>query len=132
VEVCLFSHQFLPHPTTGYLFYTDIVVKPKRSWLSGNLRFQAFEAENYDTRIYAYENDVLFVSSTPSYYNNGVRCYMNISAKIRAKILSNSVLLLNLKLASTVYNNISHVGTGPSSIPGNRVSSVKLQLFLSR
>jgi hypothetical protein len=132
VEVCVFSHQFLSNPATGYLFYTDVVYKPKRSWLSGNVRLQAFEAENYDTRIYAYENDLLFVSSTPSFYNNGVRYYMNISVKIKAKILSNSVLLLNLKLASTVYNNISHVGTGPSLIPGNRVSSVKLQIFLSR
>ena len=132
VELSLFSHRYLRYPSEGYLFYTDVVFKPIGAWLSGNLRFQAFEAENYDARIYAYENDVLFVSSTPSFYNSGVRCYMNFKAKTKVKILSNSDLTVNLKIATTVYNNISNIGSGPVSIRGNRVSTVKLQVFLSK
>jgi hypothetical protein len=132
VELCVFSHEFAPGPAYGYLFYTDVLYRPMRSWLSGNVRFQAFEAENYDTRIYAYENDLLFVSSTPSFYNNGVRCYLNIKGKLKVKMLCNSLLTINLKLATTVYNNTSNIGTGPASIPGNRISAVKLQIFLNR
>jgi len=132
VEVCLFNHRYLTTPATGYLFFVDILYKPPRSWLSANMRVQAFEAENYDTRIYAYENDVLFVSSTPSFYNNGVRCYTNLKAKVKVKFLSNSALTLNLKLATTVYNNISYTGTGSTKIPHNRISAVKLQVFLSQ
>jgi hypothetical protein len=132
VEVCLFNHRYLTSPAGGYLFFLDIVFKPPRSWLSGNMRLQAFEADNYDTRIYAYENDLLFVSSTPSFYNNGVRCYTNLKAKAKVKILSNSALTLNLKLATTVYNNITSIGTGPMKIPHNRVSAIKLQVFLSQ
>jgi hypothetical protein len=131
VELSSFSHRLLGAPAMGYLFYTDVVYKPYQYWLSGNLRFQAFEAENYDSRIYAYENDLLFVSSTPSFYNNGVRCYMNVRAKTKVKILSNSVLQVNMKLATTVYTNISHVGSGVGAIRGNRVSAVKLQFFLA-
>ena len=132
VEVCLFTHQYITNPANGYLFYTDIVYKPMRSPVSGNFRFQAFEADSYDTRIYAYENDLLFVSSTPSFYNNGVRCYMNLKSKTKVKILSNSVLTVNLKLATTVYNNLPSIGTGPSKITGNRISAVKLQIFLTK
>jgi hypothetical protein len=130
VEVSSFSHQLLDAPASGHLFYTDVVYKPYRFWLSGNFRFQAFEAGNYDARIYAYENDLLFVSSTPSFYNNGVRCYINLRAKVKVKILSNSVLTINLKMATTVYNNISYIGSGSGAISGNRVSAVKLQVFL--
>jgi hypothetical protein len=132
VELSLFSHHYLRYPSEGYLFYTDIVFKPIGAWLSGNLRFQAFEAENYDARIYAYENDVLFVSSTPSFYNSGVRCYMNLKAKTKIKTLSNSSLTVNLKIATTVYNNISNIGSGPVLISGNRISTIKLQVFLSK
>jgi hypothetical protein len=75
---------------------------------------------------------VLFVSSTPSFYNNGVRCYVNVKSKVKVKFLSNSVLTVNLKLATTVYNNISEIGSGPLRISGNRISAAKVQLFLTR
>lgn len=130
-EVCIFSHQYLDYPQTGYLFYTDVVIKPLNSTFSGNVRFQAFEVEDYDTRIYVYENDLEFVSSTPSFYNNGVRCYLNIKAKMNLKFLSNSQLNVNFKAASTVYSNVFYIGNGPDLITGNRVSSVKLQVFLT-
>ena len=132
VEVSLFTHQFPSTPGKGYLFYTDIICKPRRFWLSGNLRFQAFEADNYDSRIYAYENDLMFVSSTPSFYNSGIRCYMNCKAKLKVKFLINSTLTANLKFATTVYNNISSLGTGTAKIRGNRVSAIKMQIFLTQ
>jgi hypothetical protein len=132
VEVCLFAHQYLANPSNGYLFYTDVVCKPMGSAVSGNFRIQAFEGESYDARIYAYENDVLFVSSTPSFYNNGVRCYVNVKSKVKVKFLSNSVLTVSLKLATTVYNNISDIGSGPLRISGNRISAAKVQLILTR
>ena len=132
VEVCLFNHQLIDAPQAGYLFYTDLVVKPFSSALSGNIRFQAFEGENYDTRIYVYENDLLFSSQIPSYYNNGVRLYMNIKANFRIKRMNNSRLTLNAKVATTVYNNTAEIGSGLSSISGNRISALKLQIFLAR
>jgi len=130
-EVCIFYHHYLQAQQTGYLFYTDLIYKPFSSWLSGNIRFQVFEAENYNTRLYAFENDLLFVSSTPSFYNNGVRYYLNLKARLRVNFISFSQLTLSTKAASTVYNNISYIGTGPALIHGNRISSIKLQIFLS-
>jgi len=131
IDLCLFTQRYLNITPGGFLSYADVVYKPMRSWFSGNIRLQVFEADNYDTRIYAYENDLLFVSSTRSFYNNGVRGYMNLKAKTKVKFLSNSMLNVNLKVATTVYNNISYLGSGPSKIPGNRVSSIKLQIFLT-
>jgi len=113
-------------------FFADLVYKPFSSNISGNVRFQTFESENYDTRIYVYENDVLFSSSIPSFYNNGVRMYANIKAKFRIKYLKNSELTLNVKAGTTVYKNLSEIGSGLSSISGNRISALKLQVFLVR
>lgn len=131
VEWCFYRHRFLEFPNSGYLFFTEIQYKPFSSWFSGNVRFQAFEAENYATRIYAYENDLLFVSATPSFYNNGVRGYVNVKGKFRIKRLSNKSLTLSLKTASTIFSNISSIGTGVSAIAGNRSSVFKVQIFLS-
>lgn len=132
VEMIIFNHQLLDASQAGYLFYADLVYKPLSSMVSGNVRFQAFESENYDTRIYAFENDLLFSSNIPSFYNNGVRAYMNIKAKFRIKFLKHSELTLSLKAATTVYKNISEIGSGSSSISGNRISALKLQVFLAR
>jgi hypothetical protein len=44
-------------PETGFLIYTDLLYKPHGSWYSVSLRFQAYETDGYDTRLYAYEND---------------------------------------------------------------------------
>lgn len=131
VEVCIFGHQFMSAPAKGYLFYSDVVFKPKNSQLSGNMRLQYFETDNYNSRIYAYENDLMFVSSTPSFYNNGLRYYINLKAKTKVKFLTNSILTANLKLATTIYNNLPYIGTGISKIPGNRILSIKFQIFLS-
>lgn len=131
VELCKYDHLFAEFPSTGYLFYADFVYKPFGSWWSGNVRFQAFEAENYNTRLYAYENDLLYVSSTPSFYNNGIRYYFNFMAKLRPKRFNNKVLTISLKAATTVYTNISAIGSGVSGIPGNRNSSLKVQFFLT-
>jgi hypothetical protein len=128
-EICQFSQPYQSSPETGYLFYADLVYKPSGKWFSGNIRFQAFETAGFDTRIYAYENDLLFVSSTPSFFNNGTRYYLNIRAKPRIKIL-HMQLIVSFKAASTVYKNQLTIGSGPSAFTGNRKSDLKLQLLL--
>jgi hypothetical protein len=130
LELCMFSHQFQLIPETGYLFFTDLAYKPTSSWFSGNIRYQVFESTSYDTWIYAYENDVLFASSTPAYYNNGVRYYINLAGKFKPKLLSSRLLTISLKIASTVYTKKPLADSLTSAVNGNRISNLKLQIFL--
>ena len=44
----------------GFLLYTDLLYKPLMKAFSGNIRLQYFETEGYNSRLYAYENDVLY------------------------------------------------------------------------
>jgi hypothetical protein len=61
------------------------------------LRAEWFDAQNWNNRIYAYENDVLYAFSIPATYGQGARWYLNGRYKI------NSHFSLYLKVAETIY-----------------------------
>ena len=106
----------------GFSFYTDLLYKPLRKKYSGNFRLQYFETDGYDSRLYAYENDVLFSYSIPVLYGKGFRYYINFNYDVNKK------LSLWFRWAQTIYQNQTVVGTGLDEIKGNRKSELKLQL----
>ncbi|MEZ4687835.1 MAG: hypothetical protein R3B47_17760 [Bacteroidia bacterium] len=60
--------------SNGFLFYQDVSWKPGFKFrFTGRLAL--FDAEDYDARIYAYENDILGFFSIPPYYGRGTRMY---------------------------------------------------------
>src|SRR5690606_37498587 len=96
----------------------------------GNLRIQLFESDSYDSRLYAYENDVLFSSSTPFFFHRGARIYLNLRAKISPGRLKGINIDLGMKLSTPVYLNLRSVGSVPDEIMGNRKSEIKLQVYV--
>src|SRR5690606_26578984 len=50
------------HAEKGYLVYQDVIYKPQ-GMFSGNARIALFKTDGYNSRIYAFENDVLYASS---------------------------------------------------------------------
>lgn len=75
-----------PEPDRGFLAYTDLIYKPLMKPYSAGFRWQFFETDSYDARIYAYENDVLFRFSVPSFNGNGKRYYLNLQYDLNKKI----------------------------------------------
>src|SRR5690606_38514926 len=67
----------------GYMMYHDLIIKPPQKSVSGNLRLAVFKTDGYNSRIYAFENDVLYGYSFPPYYNTGLRMYGNLRYRIR-------------------------------------------------
>src|SRR5690606_38497650 len=61
---------------SGLMVYQDIIFKPLSSPLSGAVRYGLFDTDSYDSRIYAYENDILYSYSIPAFYNKGYRYYV--------------------------------------------------------
>ena len=61
------------------------------------LRLQAFDAREWNNRIYAYENDILYAYSIPNVYGLGGRFWLNARYKI------NETLSLYLRVSETVY-----------------------------
>lgn len=72
----------------GFLIFMDGIYQPLQHPVSASCRLQYFETSGYDSRIYAYENDLPYAYSVPAFYGNGIRYYLNF----------NYDLLKNLKI----------------------------------
>jgi hypothetical protein len=105
----------------GFLFYTDVLYKPLLKSFSGNIRLQYFETDGYNSRVYAFENDVLYSFSIPVFYDKGYRYYLNLNYDITKK------LSLWIRLAQTVYSEKKSTGSGLDEIFSNKKSEIKVQ-----
>lgn len=79
----------------GFLVYQDVVYKPLEKPFGLNGRLAYFKTDGYKSRLYAYENDLLYTFSVPPLYGNGIRSYFNFQYSLGARV---SVWL---KLAAT-------------------------------
>ncbi len=108
----------------GFLGFFDLLYKPMLTPYTAVLRLQYFETDSYDSRIYAYENDVLYTYSIPAFYDKGFRYYLTLNYDIGKRIS------LWLRWTQTIYRDKASVGTGPDEINGNKRSEIKLQARL--
>lgn len=67
----------------GYLFLHDIDYQPLQSKWSGNLRLAIFNVSNYDARVYAFQQDVLFAYTIDAYQKKGLQFYINTRYNVR-------------------------------------------------
>jgi len=105
----------------GFLIYFDFIYKPLLKPFSGSIRVQYFETDGYNSRLYAYENDVLYSFSIPVFYDKGYRYYVNLSYDVNKK------LTFWIKWSQTLYNDKNLIGSGLDEINGNRKTEIKLQ-----
>jgi len=108
------------HRENGFLIYQDIAYKHNRYTLS--FRYVLFDSDTYDSRIYTYENDVLYAFSIPSYYYRGSRYY----AVLRYKIAKGVDVWL--RYGRTSYSNQDSISSGLDEIEGNHKSEIKTQV----
>jgi len=112
-----------PLQSNGFLAFFDVFYKPMLKPFSGNLRLQYFETDNFDSRIYAYENDVLYGFSIPAFFDKGFRYYTNVNYDVSKQ------LSIWLRLARTTYLNRQTVGSGLDEIAGNSRTECRVQLL---
>ena len=119
-----FSHFNKPSlgSTYGYLAYQDVIYKPLDAKLSITTRFSMFDTDDFNSRIYMYENDVLYYFYIPAVYYRGIRNYLLVKYRMNRKID------LWMKLAQTYYSNRDEIGTGLNTIEGNTRTDIKLQM----
>ncbi|MCF8364802.1 MAG: helix-hairpin-helix domain-containing protein [Bacteroidales bacterium] len=110
--------------SNGFLIYQDVMYRPENKPYDLTLRYALFNTDDYDARIYAYENDVLYAFSIPGYYYNGSRFYV----LLKWEILDN--LDFWLRFSQTFYNHQTTIGSGLDEIDGNTRSEIKMQLRL--
>lgn len=103
----------------GWMMYQDLIYKPWATNYYFTTRFALFETDSYNSRIYAYENDLLYSFSIPPYYYRGSRFYFNITYRpIRA-------ITLQARYARSRFYNQETISSGNTEIDGNTRSEVK-------
>ncbi|MEO6734166.1 MAG: helix-hairpin-helix domain-containing protein [Ferruginibacter sp.] len=105
----------------GFLTYADFIIKPMMKQYSVSIRLQYFETDGYDSRLYAYENDVLYSFSIPVFYDKGYRYYVNVNYDVSKK------LTVWLRFAQTIFNGKNVIGSGLDEITGNKKTELKIQ-----
>jgi len=87
-----------------------------------NIRYAIFNTDSYNTAIYAYETDVLYAYSVPSYYYKGSRGYVVLHYRISRNFD------LWLRYSRTFYANKNVIGSDLTEIQANHKSEIKAQL----
>jgi hypothetical protein len=106
----------------GLILYQDISYRPMQSPLVLSARFAIFDTDTWNTRIYAYESDLLYSFSIPAYYSQGTRFYL------LAKYSFSDRIDLWVRYSQTYFANVKKIGTGLDEIDGPTRSDIKAQI----
>ncbi len=111
-------------PIRGWLAFQDVryEVADNDFYVIG--RYALFNVDDYQARIYTYENDLLYTFSIPFFQDRGMRYYLLSKLKAWGK------LSLWIKAGRTHYFNKNTVGSGYQAINGNTKTTVKTQVRL--
>ena len=107
-------------PSRGFALVQDATLDYRRLSLSG--RVALFGTDDYDSRQYVYERDVLYAFSFPAYFNRGVRHYL------LAQYSLNRHLDVWVRWARTDLTNQNTVGSDLDQINAPHKTEVKAQV----
>lgn len=105
----------------GYFLCQDIAYKPENKPYSLTFRYAIFDAQDYNARIYAYENDVLYSFSVPALYGKGMRIYL------LGKVKLFNALTLYARIGRTIYSDRDENGSGLTLIEDNHKTDLKVE-----
>jgi hypothetical protein len=110
--------------TKGYYLGQGIEIIPGKLPLKIYLQYALFDTDDYNSRIYAYESDLLGTFSIPVFSGKGSR------TSIMLKYSPVKEADIWIKYGITQYTNIETIGTGPYEIDGNHKSELKVEVLL--
>nr|WP_208492978.1 helix-hairpin-helix domain-containing protein [Spirosoma utsteinense] len=113
-----FAYEGQP-ASRGFAVVQDATIDARRFSLSA--RVALFGTDDYDSRQYVYERDVLYAFSFPAYFGRGVRHYL------QGQYSLNRHLDVWVRWARTDYANVDTVGSGLDQIDAPHKSEVKVQ-----
>ncbi len=108
----------------GFLGFIDCVYNPALKPWSGSLRVQYFETGGYNSRLYAYENDLMYSYSIPVFSDKGFRYYLNFNYDL------NKHFSFWLKWSQIIYSGLDSYGSGLDQISGKYKNEVRGQIII--
>ena len=121
VEAIAVENPEAEMPDRGLLLFEDLRWSVSKA-IRLDLRLTLFDTAGYESRAYAVENDLLYSFSSPVLIGRGRRTYVLLTMKPTKR------LSIQMKYASTIYEDVIAIGSGRDRIAGPRVSDFKIQL----
>ena len=109
-------------PETGFLIYQDVNYRFPNMPVNLSFRYAMFDTKSFNSRIYAYENDVLYAFSIPAYYDKGTRTYLTLKYTVKKGFD------IWIRIAQTYFADKDHVGSGLNEISGKTKTDAKIQI----
>ena len=117
----LFSRvYFNDQKSTGFMVLQDAQYSFSKFRITG--RVALFDTDDYDTRLYAFENNVLWTFSIPAFAGQGMRYYLLGQYKL------NSQLTAYFRFSRTSYTDRETISSGLQEIDGPRQTETTLLL----
>jgi len=106
----------------GFLIFQDILYTPFRK-LNLWFRYAYYDTDGYNSRIYTYENDLLYSFSIPEFHGKGKRLYLNLKWAPTSRVTAYA------KAGYTIHDGALSLGSGNDVTPGNARFELRGQLY---
>lgn len=106
--------------SNGFFVAQDIHFKKDKLKLTSRVAY--FNTDDFDSRIYSFESDLLYSFFIPFFQDEGFRYYLNL------RYNWNYHLSTEFRIARTDFFNIDEIGSGNNLISGNSRTDVKVQV----
>ena len=123
LEYIFVKYKYYGGDNKGFTVYTDLRFVPVPK-LTFDIKLIYFQTDDYDSRIYAYEDDIRGVMSNFALYGKGSRWYI-----LARYVLLNS-LDLQVKYSETNLEGVKSIGSGNDLINGNLNNKLNLGMEL--
>lgn len=108
-ETTAISNPIEKNKRSGFLAYAEMQNRISSLNIMIVSRFQYFDTDDFDTRIYAYERDVTYAMTVPFFSNSGWRYYFTIQAKpawpVVRRFFKGRSINLSLKWSQSIINS---------------------------
>ncbi len=105
----------------GYMIFQDVIFNASlklKCWF----RVAYYKTDGFNSRVYSYENDLLYYFAIPEFHGEGGRAYVNLKWQpVRA-------LTIYLKAGYTLRKDAISMGSGNDASPGNYRVDLRSQI----
>ena len=115
-------HEERGRKSQGWMISQSIGWKASQIPLQADLYLAYFNTDDYNSRIFAYEKNLLYVFNSPSFYDRGTR----MSAVIRYFLIKK--LSVSTKIGWTHYFERETIGSGLETIEGRNKTDIDLMI----
>lgn len=121
IEVVLFNPES-GIKERGIMVMQDVFYRKLNSPFQISARYALFDTDGFNSRIYAFENDVLYSFSIPAYFYKGSRSYITLEYNATRKID------IWLRWAQFHFTNRNITGTGLTEVQGPVRTEIRAQI----